>query len=172
MDALVKSLTPLFFLFSAKLQPETTPYWFRINTINLCISSLLYHYSIENNVPEYLKNIFYYYDRFSISLTCSYRTFDNQTYGLLYSLITIVSEYNKYLSYILGFITVVPKLSIIKNISIFISQSISFYFFFSKNNEEWTNIQKIIWHSTQSFYIYISSLSWVDINNIDNIKTI
>ena len=155
MDALVKSLTPLFFLFSAKLQPSTTPYWFRINTINLCISSLLYHYSIENNVPEYLKNIFYYYDRFSISLTCSYRTFDDQTYGLLYSLITIISEYNKYISYCLGFITVVQKLSIFKNISIFISQFISFYFFYSKKNEEWTNIQKIIWHSTQSFiYIY------------------
>ena len=32
MDALVKSLTPLFFLFCAKLQLETTPYWFKINT--------------------------------------------------------------------------------------------------------------------------------------------
>ena len=160
MDALVKSLTPLFFLFCAKLQPETTPYWFKINTINVCISSLLYHYSIENNIPEYFKNIFYYYDRFSISCACSYRTFDNQTYGLLYSLITIISEYNKYISYFLGFITVIPKLSIIQNILIFISQFISFYFFYSKNNEEWTINQKIIWHFTQSFYIYISSLSW------------
>ena len=160
MDALVKSLTPLFFLFCAKLQLETTPYWFKINTINLCISNLLYHYSIEYNLHKSIKNIFYYYDRFSISLVCSYRIFNVQTYALLYSLITIISEYNKYISYLLGFITVIPKLSIIQNISIFISQIVSFYFFFSKNNEIWTINQKIIWHFTQSYYIYISSLSW------------
>ncbi len=158
MDVLIKSLTPLFFLFFEKLCSEKVPYWFKIYYINLCIASLLYHYSIEYNISSEYKYIFEIYDRVSISISCYYRIFKDELYALLFGILSIFIEYNKQFSYFIAYIIVIFEMNTIYNISIFLILCISFYIFYTREDGKWTINQKIIWHFTQSFYIYLSTI--------------
>ena len=160
MDTLVKSLTPLFFLFFAKLCSDNVPYWFRINYLNLCIASLLYHYSIEYDIaPEY-KHIFEMYDRFVITYWCSHyilnNTLQNLPFALLIGCLSLFIQYVKQISYLLCCINIITNVNIWCNIILSIILPISWYIFITKNNEIWTTTNKIIWHITQSLYIYLS----------------
>lgn len=139
-----------------------TPIWFRINTINLFISSILYHTAIEFN--NKYSNIIYYYDRFAISLVCSYRIFNNQILALFISIISIFNEKFKNCIYIFSFIILICKISYKRIIHLFILQIFSFHFYYKhlqRKNLNWNIIEKVIWHVTQSFYIYIGSFSFI-----------
>ena len=120
MDALVKSLTPLFFLFFTKLCYNTDPYWYIINNLNLCIASLLYHYSIEYDISEEYKYIFELYDRFSITYGCTHYILNNNVYylpiALLIGGISIFIEYTKHIIYILCFVHIISNVNIYCNI--------------------------------------------------------
>tara|TARA_B100001094_G_C18162565_1_gene790185 strand:- start:489 stop:983 length:495 start_codon:yes stop_codon:yes gene_type:complete len=162
-NKIFKSITPIFFLISEYCMNNKTPYFFRLNTINLFLSSILYHTSLEFNT-KYTDYIFYY-DRFSIGLLCSYRTFNNQLFALMFALLASFNNKFKDLTYILGFINVIFKLTNKKKIIILIIELISFYYFLKhhkRKNQEWTIIEKYIWHITQSIYIYISSFSFFE----------
>ena len=157
-NKIVSSTTGFFILISCLYQPNYTPLFYYLNTLNLSISTILYHSSLEyySRYSKYL----YCYDRFSICLLSSYRFFDNQLYAFLFSLLSFKYDYIIEISYILGTLTAIYKSNLEYNILMIATLLLSFYVYFNRTNEQWTLKSRLGWHFTQSLYLYLSSYSY------------
>ena len=157
-NKIVSSTTGFFILISCLCQPNCTPLFYYLNTLNLSISTILYHSSLEY-YPKYTKYS-YCYDRFSISLLASSRFFNNELYSFLFSLLSFKYDYIIEISYILGTLTAVYKSNLEYNILMIATLLLSLYFYFNRDNEKWTLKSRLGWHFTQSLYLYLSSYSY------------
>ena len=160
--SVLKSITPIFIGSDLCFYNKKVPINYKIHTFNLFISSLLYHYGIEYN-SKY-KELFYIYDRFSINLLSMYRVLNNELLSLLYSIIFIKSEKAKTIAYSLGVLNVLYRLKSSIRMILIINLIISFRILFSQKRTNtsdcFTLRSKLIWHFTQSIYIYIASLTY------------
>ena len=157
-NKMMSSSTSIFLLISCLCQPNCTPFYYHLNTLNLFISSIFYHSSLEY-YPKYTKYL-YCYDRFSISLLSSYRFFNNQLYSFLFSLLSLKYEFITEICYTLGTLTVLYRSNLEDYILIIPTLLLSFYVYFNRTNEQWTMNSRLGWHLTQSLYIYLGCYSY------------
>lgn len=157
-NKIVSSTTGFLILISCLYQPNCTPLFYYLNTLNLSISTILYHSSLEYYF-RYSKYL-YCYDRFSICLLSFYRFFDNQLYAFLFSLLSFKYELITEISYILGTMSVLYNSNIENYIIIIPTLLLSFYVYFNRTNEQWTMNSRLGWHLTQSLYIYLGCYSY------------